>query len=206
MGRQSENPGGSKVRERLLEVGVEFFARKGYAATNVREIVEAAGVTKPVLYYYFGNKEGLYLEILRQAFTMYQGTVEEALAKGGSVTDRILRISDSVLGLILEHLDVIKIFHSVYYGPPQGAPFFDFEVVHSSFRELIARLVEEGMANGELRRADVADVTWAIIGALEIVQEIHLCHPELAPGREGLQRVLKVMFRGISTKPNAFKE
>ena len=206
MGRQSENPGGSKVRERLLEVGVEFFARKGYAATNVREIVEAAGVTKPVLYYYFGSKEGLYLEILRQSLAMYQSEVEAALAEGGTATERLFRVTDRVLKLILEHLDVIKILHSVYYGPPQGSPFFDFEVFHSSFQELITRLVEEGMAKGELRRAEVSDVTLAIIGALEIVQGMHLCHPEVATGREGLERVLKVMFRGISTKPNAFKE
>jgi len=35
-------------------------------ATSVREIVEAAGVTKPVLYYYFQSKEGIYLAILEE--------------------------------------------------------------------------------------------------------------------------------------------
>ena len=40
-------------RERLLETATELFAEKGYAGASVREIVEKAGVSKPVLYYYF---------------------------------------------------------------------------------------------------------------------------------------------------------
>ena len=54
----------SAVRERLLREALRLFTERGYAATTVREIVAAAGVTKPVLYYYFGSKEGLYLEIM----------------------------------------------------------------------------------------------------------------------------------------------
>ena len=45
--------------EKILQVAMGFFAQKGYEATSTREIVEAAGVTKPMLYYYFGSKEGL---------------------------------------------------------------------------------------------------------------------------------------------------
>ncbi|MCE1227092.1 MAG: TetR/AcrR family transcriptional regulator, partial [Geobacteraceae bacterium] len=50
----------ANVRQRLLDAALQLFSTKGYAATSVRELVEAAGVTKPVLYYYFKNKEGLY--------------------------------------------------------------------------------------------------------------------------------------------------
>jgi len=42
-----------KTKERLLETAIGMFAEKGYAGTSVREIVEQAGVSKPVLYYYF---------------------------------------------------------------------------------------------------------------------------------------------------------
>jgi AcrR family transcriptional regulator len=47
-------------RERLLETAIGMFAAKGYAGTSVREIVERAAVSKPVLYYYFKSKEGLF--------------------------------------------------------------------------------------------------------------------------------------------------
>ena len=48
------------ARARLLETATELFAEKGYAGASVREIVEKAGVSKPVLYYYFKSKEGLF--------------------------------------------------------------------------------------------------------------------------------------------------
>ena len=64
------------VRQRLLASAAKLFARKGYASTTVREIVEAAGVTKPVLYYYFPNKEGIYLEMMRGAWDRFDALLE----------------------------------------------------------------------------------------------------------------------------------
>ena len=61
--KKDESPLGA--RQRLLDAAAELFNGKGYAATTVREIVKAAGVTKPVLYYYFKNKEGIFLELMR---------------------------------------------------------------------------------------------------------------------------------------------
>ena len=55
----------SGTRERLLETASHLFAEKGYASTSVREIVARAGVSKPVLYYYFQSKEGLYYALLK---------------------------------------------------------------------------------------------------------------------------------------------
>ncbi len=47
------------TKKAILRVAARLFATRGFEATSVREIVEAAGVTKPTLYYYFGSKEGL---------------------------------------------------------------------------------------------------------------------------------------------------
>lgn len=46
-------------RAHLLNTALELFTSRGYDATGVQEIVEAAGVTKPTLYHYFGSKRGL---------------------------------------------------------------------------------------------------------------------------------------------------
>jgi hypothetical protein len=54
-------------RERILLAAARLFANKGYAGAAVREIVDAAGVTKPTLYYYFKNKEELYVQLMDRA-------------------------------------------------------------------------------------------------------------------------------------------
>lgn len=60
-GRSSAQPRRDAVatRERLGEVAIELFLDKGFAATSVREIATASGVTIPALYYHFTSKDGL---------------------------------------------------------------------------------------------------------------------------------------------------
>ena len=78
-GGRKEAEAGGDARERLLSGATALFASKGYAATTVREIVERAGVTKPVLYYYFRSKEGIYLDLMREPFSEFAALVEEAV-------------------------------------------------------------------------------------------------------------------------------
>src|ERR1700722_19587509 len=49
----------SPVARHIARAAARLFAERGYDATSVREIVEAAGVAKPTLYYHFQSKEGL---------------------------------------------------------------------------------------------------------------------------------------------------
>ena len=186
------------VRTRLIAAAIGLFARKGYAATTVREIVEAAGVTKPVLYYYFGNKEGIFLEMMREAMGVFDAMVAAALATPGSASERVHRFLDGVFTLVLEHLDVMRVIDSIYYGPPQGAPAFDFEVIHRRFMETLTSLVREGMEAGEFRAGDAEEVAWAIVGPFEVARGMSLCHPEMDFGRDRLARLLQVVFQGVS--------
>jgi AcrR family transcriptional regulator len=51
---------GEDTRERILNVALKAFGEASFVAVTTRQIAEAAGVSLPVLQYYFGNKEGLY--------------------------------------------------------------------------------------------------------------------------------------------------
>ena len=185
------------VQGRLMTSAIAVFARKGYAATTVREIVEAAGVTKPALYYHFGSKEGIFLAMMGEALQEFEATATSALGTEGSAEERILRFLDSMFALMLEHLDVMRVLEAIYYGPPQGAPAFDFQVIHNRFIEVLGLLVREGIKSGEFRPGDPDDLTWAIVGPFEVVRGMTLSHPEMDFGRDRLAKLLKVVFRGL---------
>jgi AcrR family transcriptional regulator len=51
-------------RQQLIAVALELFARRGYRATTMDDIAEAAGVTKPLVYQHFSSKRALYLELV----------------------------------------------------------------------------------------------------------------------------------------------
>lgn len=207
MARKSnrKKSGNGSVRQRLLEGAAELFTQKGYASTTVREIVAAAGVTKPVLYYYFRNKEGIYLELMQEAFAKMDELVAISLEEQVSPIQKLLSLCDRAYSLFMENIKSVRVMYAIYYGPHQGAPFFDFDAYHLKFLEAIRRLIEEGIRKGEFRKGNAEDMTWLILGAINVVMEVHLGHPGMGIGREGLARVLKLIFRGISGKKEQSK-
>jgi TetR/AcrR family transcriptional regulator len=189
--------GEGSVRDRLLCAAVELFARKGYSATTVREIVDAAGVTKPVLYYHFGSKEGVYLALMGDALRTFEASLAAGLDAEGSARDRIVRVLGDAVDLILANLDMVRMVHSVLFGHPQGAPFFDFEAFHRRFIGTLSAILEGGVKRGELRPGDTEDMAYAIFGAFDVCQGMILLHPGAGFDRRRLERVLDVVFNGL---------
>ena len=66
--------------EQTLLAAHGLFAERGYAAVTMDEIAAAVGVTKPLLYNYFGNKEQLYIACMERAGDSLTATVAEAVA------------------------------------------------------------------------------------------------------------------------------
>jgi AcrR family transcriptional regulator len=62
-------PRGQDRRRQLMDFAAHRFAERGFHPTSVAEIVDGMGVGKGVFYWYFGSKEELLLEILREAQT-----------------------------------------------------------------------------------------------------------------------------------------
>jgi len=206
--RERKETEAGEVRERLLSGATGLFASKGYAATTVREIVERAGVTKPVLYYYFRSKEGIYLDLMREPFSKFAALVEETLVPAGSARERLFRLCLMGYDIFVENLDAARVMYSIYYGPPQGAPFIDFDAYHRRFQEAVLQVLREGILDGEFRRVNLQDAMWAVTGAVNVAMEVELCHPSQSLGRDGVRRVLKIVLEGVATdrKVNGEKE
>jgi AcrR family transcriptional regulator len=75
--------------EQTLGVAHEQFAERGYADVTMDEIAAAVGVTKPLLYNYFGNKERLYIACMEQAGDSLTETVGAAIAGTDSPGDAL---------------------------------------------------------------------------------------------------------------------
>lgn len=188
------------ARARLLIAAMEVFSRQGYSAATVREIVEHAGVTKPVLYYYFGSKEGLFVALMNWAAARMVDVLEAAVRQSGTAKERIFRACNELLALILENLGLVRLVHSTLFGMPESAPQFDFEIFHRAMHQSIKKLVEEGIAQGEFRSADPDDITIAILGVFDMAEGMAICHPDQEFGRAGLEKVLHIVFSGIDAK------
>src|ERR1051325_9599261 len=70
IGKQAmQKPGGrnpQQTQQRILEAALQEFAAKGFAGARVDVIARRARINKRMLYHYFGDKEGLFREVLRR--------------------------------------------------------------------------------------------------------------------------------------------
>ncbi len=75
--------------EQTLVAAHALFAERGYAAVKMDEIAASVGVTKPLLYNYFGNKEHLYITCMERGGDSLTATVAEAVGATDSPGDAL---------------------------------------------------------------------------------------------------------------------
>ncbi|MBV9844048.1 MAG: TetR/AcrR family transcriptional regulator [Kutzneria sp.] len=78
-------------RAQMLAVAEEVFAERGYLAASMDDIAERVGVSKPMLYEYFGSKEGLLVGCIAKARTQLREVTERAMADASGLEDMLRR-------------------------------------------------------------------------------------------------------------------
>ena len=71
-------------REAVLETAAQLFLEKSYARTSMNDVAERLHITKPALYHYFRNKEGILLECYRLGSAMIEEILNDIAARGAS--------------------------------------------------------------------------------------------------------------------------
>ncbi|MGD8521068.1 MAG: TetR/AcrR family transcriptional regulator [Desulfobacterales bacterium] len=188
----------SNARQRILETATDLFAEKGYAGTYVREIVEKAGVSKPVLYYYFKSKEGLFYAILEWATDVQQSVLNEIVETSGTVLDRFVYLYRRIYEGIREYQSLYHMIIGLIYGPPQGAPDYDFSKFQVMTFNAVKQIYAEGLAAGEVREADADEVAFLVLGLIDYCLNTEKIRPELADAQRP-EMLLRLAFQGLGT-------
>ena len=197
-GREGEKAPGSGARERLLAAGTALFSEKGYAGTSIREIVSQAGVTKPVLYYYFENKEGIFLAILKRAARMQEAILADVRERTGAVLDRLIYLYHRIYQGVGEHQQLFKMIHNLIFGLPQGAPEGDTAHYSRRMAEAIKEIYVQGLASGEVRHADPDEAAMMVLALMDFCFHLAYIRPESLDPAQG-ERLLRLAFQGLST-------
>ncbi len=185
-------------RERLLAAAVRLFGAKGYAATTVRDILRAAGVTAPVLYYHFGNKEGLWRALVREGVAKLGVAQDEAMAAAGSAVDRIRGFCRAAYEMRRQHADSHRVIWEILAGPPAAAPRLDLSGEAARFIERLRALVQEAVSSGELRACNALHVTLALMACLDAASGLRVYDlPGSDPGDE-LEGMMSVILDGLA--------
>ena len=105
-------------RERLmLRAAGEAFASHGFHGSSMDDIAQAAGITKPMLYRYFGSKEGLYAAYLQMTGRELVDKVRAPETRGASPEVRLRAGLRAFLGYVKEHRAGWTVLHGETTAP-----------------------------------------------------------------------------------------
>src|SRR5688572_21463638 len=100
---------GERTRVRILDLAYDAVIRKGFAATSIEELVEAAGITKSGFFYHFKDKN----DLARQLLERYAAENEVFLE---ALTSRARELSDDPLHSYLIFLKLLAEILSEEFG------------------------------------------------------------------------------------------
>jgi AcrR family transcriptional regulator len=189
--------GDESGRERVLGAALRLFAKKGYAATTVRDILRAAGVTAPVLYYHFGNKEGVFLALVRDGLKERDAKLAQGIGHGETPEERIRAFCRATAGVRREHGDLGRIVEGVAAGPPGAAPHFDVTGIVARTVATLEGFVREGIRARAFRKCAPRPVALALMGAIDVASRPHVFGSVTATRKDPLDGMLDVILDGI---------
>ncbi len=178
-GHTATHQEGCGVRERILAVAGALFAEKGYSTTSVREIADGVGVTVPALYYHFGSKRGMLLELVASHCETVTGTVVQALERNvdpGHAGDTVRSVRPGAAAALVAGLQAYVATLSSLAGTSPLALrdpslYVDPEIralISAAERTLVAHLAKvlrEGTASGELCALDAEKTASLLLAA-----------------------------------------
>lgn len=189
-----------QTAQRIGAAALDLFGRKGYAATSIREIVQAAGVSRPTLYYYYGSKEGIYLDLLSEGERLIEDLLSEVDRSKDSPRATIEFLCLTLIRFIRQMHPLIQMLEANDRYPTEGTPKGHIADLHEGIRRRLYAHLEEGRRQGVFSFANADDIAELLRGVMFV------CSPQSCgrslnhPAAPDPKRLLQAVFEGIEIR------
>ncbi len=149
-----------RTRQEILAVAREEFAEHGLSGARVDAIAARTHTSKRMIYYYFGSKEGLYLEVLGQAYAGIRALERQLDLQSLSPADAIRRMAEFTVDYHDAHPDFVRLvsIENIHHGR-YIAQSEIIRNLNSTVIAVLGDILERGRAEGLFRAdADPVDV------------------------------------------------
>lgn len=185
-------------RDRLLDAALRLFAQKGFESASVRELAEAAEVTRPTLYHHFGSKEGLYLELAERLCSSVEDSILHSMVPQGTARVRLKSFMLNILDSIIEDTGNQRFFFVISLDPRRNILSSFHERMRNFIAAVVELLLEEGVEKGEFETDDIRCITKLILVLVDsfIYNQIFLTIPK--SNRDETEKMLDVLLDQIA--------
>jgi AcrR family transcriptional regulator len=155
-------------RTAMMQAAIRVFAEKGYHAATVRDVVEAADVAIGTFYFYFPDKETLFVHLFDETAAFLLKTLQQALASRPALPQRIEAAVQAYLNVALFEPAVVQLL--LVNGPGSVPALAERQ---ADFRQKMVRLWQRPLAEsaerGQLASQNVRRTAEALVGAIDEV-------------------------------------
>jgi len=149
----------SKMRQdSIIDAAEKLFFAKGFGATTIDEIAEAAELSKGAIYLYFKNKEEIYVAIARRATRLLIETLRDFSAKATTGRDKLRALGQAMLTFYRSHPDHFKAMF--YQNQSASRPFPEIDRADPLVRTLVRDKKEIFALSLDLVNSGIADGTF----------------------------------------------
>ena len=192
MTRQKKRLQTDERRAQLLELGVELFGRLSYEEVSIDEIAARAGVSKGLLYHYFGSKKDFYIECLRRS--------AQQLVDAVWMDAEMHPVARMSLGIVA-YLNFVQerkpAFRTLMRGGLGADPDI-VEIVESARNTIIQRMLDQLPLEDVVPGPPFRMALKAWIGAVEFASLDWLEHDDL-PQEQVVQLLLENVYSVLTT-------
>jgi AcrR family transcriptional regulator len=155
----------------LVDVALELFARRGYDATSVNDIVAAAKVTKGAFYHYFTSKDDL-LRLLHEEYIDGElAALREIRAADLPPAEALTRVIEHILVGLPEHQRSMGVFLRDRRSLSDES-FTALKAKRDEWDEMFTDIIESGIASGHFAPAgDARIIGFGVVGMCVWAQE-----------------------------------
>ncbi|MDO9380093.1 MAG: TetR/AcrR family transcriptional regulator [Nocardioidaceae bacterium] len=183
----------------LLQAALEAFHEGGFHGTSVRDIARRVGQTVPAMYYHHDSKEGVLLALLVEGIRDLLRRVEAAAADGGD--DVRARFSYVVEAIALHGTRRVRAAaldgESRYLSADNRA---QYAAVRKQVENVLADIVDDGVASGAFHASHPAETTRAILGTLQSIARWYRADGPDLP-EEIAARYVDICLRTVGVEP-----
>lgn len=158
-------------RGRVVAAAASVFARKGYHATSIEDLIAETGMTRGGIYHYTASKQELLLGVVDELMEPLLARAHEIAREGGSAELQLRAVMRLWLAHVADHRDHMIVFSRERSTLESDPAWPRVRSARREFEQLLAEVIDRGRRDGSLRVRDPQLTLLMLLGAVNYVPQ-----------------------------------
>jgi TetR/AcrR family transcriptional regulator len=191
----------SEVARHIARVAARLFAERGYDATSVREIVEAAGVAKPTLYYYFQSKEGLAKALISDPLGGLVERLKQIVETEEDPVRGLEQLLEAHFAFCRDDPDRMRFLYALLFGPKASGMATDTECCKIDLMRWMEAAVRR-CADAGIIPSDRVDACLTMCRGMIVISTVDFLYGDKPLGEDRARVLVADLLRGFDVRRN----